>query len=144
MSQRSNISSAIKTILTGIPNFITIKVVSNLDDKYPYDLLSSELPAIKIYLADEGSQYLPNRRAMHKLAMDFYIYSLEWDKDSTVAEEALLKTFRDAFGTATGTTLLGTAVDISFKSIIKMETMYPLIMYKVNSDILYEGSIENL
>lgn len=142
MSQRSNIASATKTLLETLPGFVTIKVTSNADDKYPYDLNMSELPAIKIVFADEGMQYLPSRRAMNKLAADFFIYSIEWDKDTTTAEEGLLKAFRDLFGT--NLTISGTAVDISFKSIIKMETMYPLVMYKVNSDILYEGSIENV
>lgn len=142
MSQRTNISSATKTILTAITNFVTIKVVSNIDDKYPYDLLSSELPAIKVHLADEGILYEGSYQGMNKLAMDFYLYSLEWDKNSTTAEEALLKAFRDGIGN--NSTLSATAVDISFKSIIKMETMYPLVMYKVNSDILYEKSIKDV
>lgn len=142
MSQRSIIASATKTLLDTLPSFVTIKVTSNIDDKYPYDLTSEQLPAIKVAFADEGMDYKPSRRAMNKVAADFYLYSLEWDKDSTTAEEALLKEFRDILGT--NLTISGTAVDISFKSIIKIETMYPLVMYKINSDILYEGSIENV
>ena len=143
MSRRTAIASALGTMLSASgTGFITVKTVNNADNKYPYDLTHEELPAIKIYFADEGIKYGASLRALNKIAIDFYIYSIEWDKDTISTEESLLKSFRDVVGNDIA--LLRTAEDLSIRSIIKMEVQYPLVMYKVNADVIYEESIRNL
>ena len=150
-SQRVTIASAIGTMLYAIstatasgtsPVFNIVKTVNNVDNKYPYDLDYQELPAIKIYFFDESVQYSPNLRAMNKLGADLYIYCVEWDKETITAEEDLLKVVRNALGS--DIRILGSCVNHDIKTIVKMEMQYPLVMYKMNINFFYEGSISNL
>jgi hypothetical protein len=143
MSNRAAISSALQTMLSASgTGFLVVQVNSNADIKIPYDLRHQEIPAIKIHLTDESVDYHPNLRGLNKLGADFYIYCIEWDKNSTAQEEVLLKSFRDVVGS--DITLLGTAIDLSIASIIKAEVPYPLVMYKVNANIIYETSISSV
>lgn len=146
MSRRTTIQAALCSALNATtgsaPDFVTVKTVNNIDDKYPRDLTQAQLPAIKIYFTDETPDYNMGMYAMNKLSPDLYIYVIEWDKDSTSNEESILKLVRDKLGN--NPTLSGACVDISLRNIIKLEMEYPLVCYKINFIIKYDESISNL
>lgn len=139
---QASLCSALNATTGSAPDFVTVKTVNNIDDKYPRDLTQAELPAIKIYFTDETPDYNMGRYAMNKLSPDLYVYILEWDKDSTASEENILKLVRDKLGN--DPTLNKSCVDISIRNIIKLEMEYPLVCYKINSIIKYDESISNL
>lgn len=142
MSRRTSIQTALEAVIASATDVKTVRTVNNIDDKYPKDLTQAELPAVKIYFTDETPDYDVGRCAMNKLSPDLYIYVIEWDKNSTVNEEKILKLVRDKLGN--NPTLNQTCVDISLRNIIKLEMEYPLVCYKVNAVIKYDESINNL
>lgn len=142
MSQRYDIAIALQQLLTEIPELVTILVVSNIDEKYPEDLACDEFPAVKIHFTDESTDYHPSLRGLHKISADLWLFCVEWDKNSIFYEESLLKLVRDKIGS--DVTIKGTAINIDIRHIIKMETRYPLCMYKINIDITYETAIYNV
>jgi hypothetical protein len=142
MSQRYNIAIALRDQLTEIPELTTILVVSNIDEKYPEDLACDLLPAVKIHFTDESTEYNPDLRGLNKISGDLWLFCIEWDKNSIFYEESLLKLVRDKIGE--DISIKDTAINIDIKHIVKTEARYPLVMYKINVDILYEGSIFNL
>lgn len=140
--KREEIINTLVDILKGIISIKTVKVVSNIDNKYPVDLNVIQLPAVKIYIADETPNYLPSKQAMNKIAPDLYLYCLEWDKDSIANVEEFLKLVRNKIGDYL--TLQYKCVNIDIRTIVNMEVTYPLVMFKINLNILYNGAINNL
>ena len=142
MSSRSIIGTELVSMFNATGIFNSVKYVSNIDNKYPYDLLTTELPAIKMHSTDESYDYEQSSHAMLKLGMDVWVYSLAWDMDSVIVEAPVLKAVRDVLGA--NPRLNGKAVNASIKHIVKTEMDYPLVLYKVNVDIMYESMIENV
>ena len=69
-SQRETILNTLVTKLAAsAPN---VKVVSNIDDKYPIDLDYTTLPAIKIHATDESVDYKTSLHAMNKISPDLH------------------------------------------------------------------------
>lgn len=142
-SRRVTIQNALVSALQTITEIKTVQVLNNQDtSKYPRDLTVAELPAVKIYLADEGYDYKPALRSMNKLSFDMWLQVIEWNKLDTTTEEDLLRLVRNKLGN--DITLGQVCVDISVSSIIKLVMDYPLIVYKFNAICKYEESISNL
>lgn len=141
MSRRTDIQAALLTQLTD--SAIKYKATyNNVDNKYPKDLTISQLPAVKIYFADEDYDYKPALRSMNKISFDLYIYVIEWSKTDTSTEENILKIVRNKLGN--DIRVNNTCVDLSVSSIVKLEVEYPLVCYKLNIKCKYEESISNL
>lgn len=141
-SKRADIIESLKTVLSTITEIKTFKVVSNIDNKYPTDLNVEELPAIKLCMPDESISYQTTLHAMNKVSADMFIYCIEENKDSITACEELLKLVRNKIGE--NLTLQYKCVNIDIRNIVTMEMLYPLVMYKCNLDIKYDGNIKNL
>ena len=140
--KREDIINTLVTILQGITTLKIVKKVSNIDNKYPTDLTTTQLPAVKLYLTDETPNYLPSKQAMNKISPDLYLYCIEWNKDSIATVEEVLKLVRNKIGEYL--TLQYKCVNIDIRTIVNMEVTYPLVMFKVNLNILYDGNISNL
>ena len=141
-SKRADIIETLRTTLSAIIEIQTFKVVSNIDNKYPTDLNVEELPAIKLCMPDEAISYNTALHAMNKISADMFLYCIEENKDSITACEELLKLVRNKIGE--NLTLQFKCVNIDIRNIVAMEVLYPLVMYKINLDIKYDGNIKNL
>ena len=142
MSYRQNILNGLRDLLTEITEFTTITIVNNLDDKYPYDIRTENLPAIKIISNQEAIHYSPGHQARNVTFIDLYMYAIQWDKENTEYEENLVKLIRDKLGS--DISLKGAAGNTDIKSVIKLEVDYPLITYKFNLAVSYVCSTKNV
>ena len=142
MSKRTDIVTNLKDLLTEIPDFNTIIVTNNLDDKYPYDITHENTPALKILMNEEGINYHPGHRAKNITYIDLYLYSINWDKEDLTVDENLVKLVRDKLGS--DISIKGVVGNTDISSMIKLEVDYPLIIYKFNLEISYVCSTKDV
>ncbi|MDD4292232.1 MAG: hypothetical protein PHX51_08390 [Clostridia bacterium] len=142
MSRRATITTKLKDLLIASTHFGVVKLVSSIVDKNPIDIAIAEMPALKIILPEEDPEYHPSMRAMNKIRADIHIYDLQWDAESTAAEETVLENLRNILGLEYD--IDKTAVNIDILKIYKENSVYPLIHFRVACEIMYEESIASV
>ncbi len=142
MSRRSVILTELATILSGVTGITTVKLVNNIEDKYPIDLLDTELPAVKIIVPEESVQYETNMHAMNRIRPELHLYAIDWSKDSITAEEDALEALRNALGE--NYNISGTAINIDILKVFKEKSTYPITHFRVLCEIIEETDIRTV
>ena len=142
MSRRATILEKLKTLLAASATFKTVKLVTDVLDRYPIDIEAANMPAIKIVVPDEKPNYTVGMRAMNHIRPELHLYVIEWNNESITNSEAAIEVIREILGEHY--TIDGTAVNIDILSIFKENSTYPLIHHRILCEVLDEGSITSL